>query len=353
MSIIRSKFAEVLSSAALWAAGLAALLFLPSCSLIYDGQEDCDFGLYLRFRYDYNMSFGDAFASQVSRVSVFVFDENGEFVASREESGKTLGEEGYRMKFELPAGTYEFLCWGGKYDDSFHHPKFSEGQIPDIGCLEAMLRREADCSVRCQDGKPLRSLFWGKLENVDIRESERQEETLSLMKLTNQIKVNLVNASGEPISTEDVTFHMKGANGRICADDACILDDDVLTYLPYHTSEIATGIGLTSTKASAGKGVSAELSCPRITCDDASLTLHAIDKASGKDVLDFPVAEYLSNYRPSAYETADGIIHFLDAQEYLDRQDLYNLTFIIKDGTWISVDIHILAWSMRVHNVNL
>jgi len=57
-------------------AGLAAFL-LSSCSLVYTDQEDCDFGLHLRFKYDYNMSFGDAFASQVSRVSVYVFDEDG------------------------------------------------------------------------------------------------------------------------------------------------------------------------------------------------------------------------------------------------------------------------------------
>ena len=57
-------------------AGLAAFLF-SSCSLVYTDQEDCDFGLHLRFKYDYNMSFGDAFPTQVSRVSVYVFDEDG------------------------------------------------------------------------------------------------------------------------------------------------------------------------------------------------------------------------------------------------------------------------------------
>lgn len=352
MSVSKSKYAEAIRSAVLWAAGLMAFLF-SSCSLIYDDMENCEFGLQLRFKYDYNMSFGDAFTSQVSRVSVYVFKEDGEFVGFYEEKGEALRQEGYRMKMELPTGTYDILCWGGMYDDSFYHPGISDGSTPSIDCLEAMLKRDPDCSVKCSDGKPIRSIFWGEIKGIEIDEQRRQEATLSLMKLTNQLKVTLVNLSGEPISEKDMDFYMNGSNGRICADDASLLNDDMLKFHPYFI-ETAPSLALNASGTRAmTKGVTAELCCPRIVKEDKDLCLHAIDRHTGKDVLNFPVAQYLAGYRPSAYETSDGVIHFLDAQEYLDRQDLYNLTFILKEGNWISVEIQIMAWSIRVQNINL
>lgn len=348
MFISISKYAKAVRSAVVLAAGLAAFL-LSSCSTIWDDQAECEFGLQIRFKYDYNMSFGDAFASQVGRVSVYVFNEDGEFITCKTEEGAQLAEEGYRMKFELPDGTYRFICWGGRYDDSFTHHKLADGCTPSVELLEALMLRDADNEVKCADGLPLRSLFWGQIASLDVKARSMQEETLSLMKLTNQIKVNLVNGSGEPISTEAFDFHMKGSNGRICADDACLLEDETVKFHPYYLAERDI---IDDTRATR-EGITGEFSCPRIMSDDKELRLHAIDKRTGKDVLDFPVAACLASYAPSAFETADGMIHFLDPQEFLDRSDLFNLTFVLQDGNWISVDIQVLAWSMRIHNVEL
>lgn len=347
MSISISKYAKAVRSAIFMVAGLAAFL-LSSCSLVYTDQEDCDFGLHLRFKYDYNMSFGDAFASQVSRVSVYVFDEDGKFVTCQTEEGPALAQEGYRMKLELPDGKYRLICWGGRYDDSFTHHKLTDDCEPSVELLEALMLRDADNEVKCLDGCPLNSLFWGDLKDIEVNSKSIQEETLSLMKLTNQIKINLINGEGEELGLDSFDLYMHGDNGRICADDACLLEDDMVKFHPYHKAERPA----ISTKATR-EGITAEFSCPRIMKDDDVLRLHAIDKTTGEDVLDFPVAKVLATYAPSAFETADGLIHFLDPQEYLDRADLYNLTFVLQDGDWISVDIQVLSWSMRIQNVDL
>lgn len=352
MFISISKYAKAVRSAVVLAAGLTAFL-LSSCSTIWDDQAECDFGLHIRFRYDYNMSFGDAFASQVGRVSVYVFNEDGEFVTCRTEEGSQLAEEGYRMKFELPSGKYNLICWGGRYDDSFTHHKLTDGCTPSVELLEALMLRDQDNEVKCADGCPLNSLFWGKIAEITVKPRSIQEETLNLMKLTNQIKVNLINGDGAPISTEAFDLHMKGDNGRICADDACLLEDDMVKFHPYHLAERQSISTLGADTRATREGVTAEFSCPRIISNDGDLRLHAIDRKTGKDVLDFPVAACLSAYAPSAYETVDGTIHFLDPQEFLDRSDLFNLTFVLQDGNWISVDIQVLAWSMRVQNVDL
>lgn len=347
-----SKYAKAVRFAVIVAAGLVAFA-LQSCSLVYDSQEDCDFGLHIRFRYDYNMSFGDAFASQVGRVSVYVFDEDGDFVTSMTEEGETLAQEGYRMKFELPDGHYRFICWGGRYDDSFTHHKLTEGGTPSVEILEALLLRDSSNEVKCADGIPLRSLFWGEIAGLDVKSRSIQEADLCLMKLTKQIKINLVNSDGTPLSTDSFDFHMKGDNGRISADDAGLLDDETLTYRPYylaHRPAIST-MG-TDTRATR-EGITAEFSCPRIMSGDNDMRLHAIDRSTGEDVLDFPVADCLASYAPSSFETSDGILHFLDPQEFLDRSDLFNLTFVLQDGSWSSVDIQVLAWCKRLQKVDL
>ena len=58
---------------------LLLLLVLFSCTSIDETLPECR--LYVRFRYDYNMEFSDAFASQVNRVDVFVFDKDGTFAS--------------------------------------------------------------------------------------------------------------------------------------------------------------------------------------------------------------------------------------------------------------------------------
>lgn len=352
MSISISKYAKAVRSAALWAAGLAAFV-LSSCSLVYTDQEDCDFGLHLRFKYDYNMSFGDAFATQVSRVSVYVFDEGGKYVTCKSEEGIALAKEDYRMKIELPEGKYRIICWGGSYDDSFTHHRLTGDCVPSVELLEVLMLRDNNNEVRFADGRPLRSLFWGDAKDIVVDPRSIQQETISLMKLTNQIKVNLVNGEGEDLCKEDFDLYMRGCNGRLCADDACLLEDDMVKFHPYYLADRPTLSEFGAQTKATREGVTAEFSCPRIMKDDNELRLHAIDRKSGEDVLDFPVAKVLASYAPSAFETADGIVHFLDSQEYLDRADLYNLTFVLKDGNWISVDIQVLAWSMRVQNVDL
>lgn len=342
-----SKYAEVVKSAIIMVAGLTSFLF-SSCSLIYTDQEDCDFGLHLRFKYDYNMSFGDAFPTQVSRVSVYVFDEEGKFVIHQLDEGVHLSEEGYRMKLELPDGKYRIICWGGSYDHSFVHHRLTDDCDPAVENLEAMMLRDQNNEWRSENGCPLNSIFWGELSSLEVKAKSIQYQTISLMKLTKQIKINLVNAEGESLESDNFNLYMDGCNGRLSADDASVLEDDMITFHPYYVAE-----KLTHDTNDIRYGITTEFSCPRIMKDDDSLRLHAIDVVSGKDVLDFSVAEVLSTYAPSAFETAGGIVHFSDPQEFLDRSDLYNLTFILQDGSWKGLEIQVLSWSVRIDNVNL
>nr|MDE6127330.1 FimB/Mfa2 family fimbrial subunit [Muribaculaceae bacterium] len=67
---------------------LVALLPLTSCSgFVYDDEGDCRVRYLVKFRYDYNMKFADAFRPEVDEVTLHLIDGNGNVVWSKSESG--------------------------------------------------------------------------------------------------------------------------------------------------------------------------------------------------------------------------------------------------------------------------
>ena len=57
---------------------VAAALATSSCQdgFIFEGEGDCGTYYRIRFRYDYNIKFADAFAAEVNSIALYVFDEN-------------------------------------------------------------------------------------------------------------------------------------------------------------------------------------------------------------------------------------------------------------------------------------
>ncbi|MBU3854903.1 MAG: FimB/Mfa2 family fimbrial subunit, partial [Candidatus Paraprevotella stercoravium] len=79
-----------------------------SCSLMKDDRDDCPMGLYLKFKYDYNLERADMFKDHVGAVDVFVFDENGKYVTTRSEMNagtyRPLADPSYLMPMNLSPG---------------------------------------------------------------------------------------------------------------------------------------------------------------------------------------------------------------------------------------------------------
>lgn len=73
-------FATLMTTAIAW--------MVASCSVLHEDLPECD--LQVAFKYDYNMLSVDAFHTQVERVELYVFDENGIFLFSRSEDGGAL-----------------------------------------------------------------------------------------------------------------------------------------------------------------------------------------------------------------------------------------------------------------------
>jgi hypothetical protein len=70
---------------------VATVWGLVSCDdgLIFEGEGDCGVYYRIRFKYDYNIKFADAFANEVNSIALYVFDENDVLVKEIATTDKT------------------------------------------------------------------------------------------------------------------------------------------------------------------------------------------------------------------------------------------------------------------------
>lgn len=90
---------------AAWCGLTAACAMTTSCSMMQDDLDDCPTGLYLSFKYDYNLQRADMFNDHVGAVTVYVFDEEGRYVTKQEEANvpghAPLSSPLYTMRMNL------------------------------------------------------------------------------------------------------------------------------------------------------------------------------------------------------------------------------------------------------------
>ena len=105
---------------AAWCGLTAACAMTTSCSMMQDDLDDCPTGLYLSFKYDYNLQRADMFNDHVGAVTVYVFDEEGRYVTKQEEANvpghAPLSSPLYTMRMNLAPGKYKFLVLAGQKD---------------------------------------------------------------------------------------------------------------------------------------------------------------------------------------------------------------------------------------------
>lgn len=349
---LRHKISDRITGWLLRAALCLALLpQLAACdnSFIFDYEGDCEPHYKVKFRYDWNLKFADAFHNEVKEVTLYVVDGDGRVVWCRHESGELLQQEGYVMDVDISPGTYTLMAWCG------------EGHRTDFHVPEAMQARELTCSLlrdRDTEGvafvkKPLRRLFHGKLDQVTFPDEEGVHTvTLPLKKNTNDVHVVLQHLSGYRVEASKFRFEITDANGLMDWDNS-LLDDEMITYGAYDVTEGSAGIIIpdsSSTASTRAEGqfsaAVASLSVGRLM-EDNDVRLTVYNNETGKTVFSIPLVDYAllvkGNYgRP------------MDSQEYLDRQDEYNMTFFLDEGDrWINTYIYINSWKVLLQSAGI
>ena len=305
---------------------LLLLLVLFSCTSIDETLSECQ--LYVSFRYDYNMEFTDAFATQVNRVDVFVFDKDGTFIMKKSEQGKTLGSGSYRMQLQLPIGEYRIATWAGM-SDAFEMPEPVAGKST-LEDLTVKMKREESLI----HNKVLEPLWYGEIQTVNFTGKQEQTETVRLIKVTNKFRFILQKSGpGEELDMNDCLFEIRADNGYYDWNND-LLDDDMISYQPYHLKKVED------------VGIVAEMNTMRLL-EHKKVYLTLTRKSDSKELMKVDLIPYLLLTKMEG--------HNIPAQEYLDRQSEYAIVFFYNPEllNFLSTKIMINGWTIWLKGEDL
>lgn len=326
------------------------LAFTACDSVIYDDEGDCSVTYRLKFRYDMNMKFADAFPHEVTSVAVYAFDESGTLVWQKSEKGEALAADGYAMTMDLQPGKYQIVAWCGTDNDAAEGESFAVNDMTvgtsTIDSLRCRLNRQHDGDGHAYTGSDLYALFHGTV-SVDLPKDDNGGEytyTLPLTKDTNHLRVILQHLSGEPVDPADFTFTLDDENGYLNYDNS-LLDDEQITYRAWNTESGTAGSDDDSSAQTTVNVAIADLTVSRLMADRKMYL--TIANKEGETVVHIPFIDYALLVK-GYYNRSMG------EQEYLDRQDEYSMTFFLDEqNQWVSSAIYINSWRVVVSNPEL
>lgn len=331
---------------------------LLSCNenWLFEEEGDCSVYYRLRFRYDRNLKWADAFANEVSSVHLYAFDKSGILVWQKAEQVAPAEAEGYSMMLDLPAGDYKLLAWcglenDGEREESFSVPEASVGKTR-MEELQCALNRKRDALGAYSDAHLYR-LFHGALD-VSLPVSENggsYDYTMPLTKNTNHVRVILHHLSGEDVNEADFIFRIDDENGLMAHDNE-LRQDENINYRPWSIENVEAGIGRDDDDAAGSvKGLVADFTVGRLIETHRKDMRLTITNNEGREVARIPVMDYAlmgKGYYEKEYN------YPMDEREFLDRLDECVMTlFLDENQKWVSVEINILSWHIIVDNVEL
>lgn len=359
---------------------VAVLTSVTSCSMMHQDLSDCPVGLYLTLKYDYNLQRANMFGDHVGDVTVYVYDEHGNYVTKQTvtntEGYAPLKEPGYSMHMDLPEGKYKFLVMAGQksYESMMAAPgaKFVRNEPQPGDPMENFSVElehspiEGDAEGRFEvnnEGLPLDTIWHGlETDVIEVFEARPTYDTISLVRNTKHINITLREmADPTTMDIADYDIQIEASNAKLNWDNS-VDATDRLVYKPYRTwnsddnepptdmnGDPLTGVGRTghadftmsrimwNTAARSGDG------------GGATLTVTYNDKADGKkEVIKVNLASMLARLATSAEAG-------YTAQEFLDRGYDYRMSFYLLNGQWryTELSIDILGWTVRIDNVGL
>ncbi len=326
---------------------------ITSCDSILDFDDgDCTIEYRVKFKYDYNMKYADAFKNEVNTVTLYAFDDDGNFIYQHTEEGNKLKADDYSMKIDIEPGNYHLVAWAGVNDKSFAIPlmEIGESTLNDLTVKtnrETATRGSDDTYIVSGDNHKLSPLWHAESRKVVLTRSAREQViTLSLTKNTNNIRIILQQTGSKTINVEDFDFSITDDNGWMdCHNN--LLKDDMLKYLPFYRTSGTVDEETTRTEGEEEDPVMsvavAQITTARLMADKKAI-LRITNKKNGKTVLAIPLIEYLLLTKSQE--------HVIDNQEYLDRQDEYSMTFFLDENqTWLKTTIIINGWTIRLNEI--
>lgn len=323
-----------------------------SCdSILGEEDVDCSMEYRVKFKYDYNMKYADAFSREVETVALYAFDDNGKLVYQKTEGGDILAEDGYTMKVDLEPGDYHLITWAGLSNEaSFSVPLVTEGEsMEGLQCKMDRMYSRAEDGTAIVNTK-LSSLWHGEVtkQSFSSRAANTQVVTVPLVKNTNTIRIILQQMDGVTVDVNNFEFSITDDNGLMNYDNK-LLEDETLTYYPYYRAQGSTEMGRAARAEGETEDDNISVAIAQITVGrlvvENNPRLTITNKETNEPVLSIPLVKYL------LLTEAEG--HEMTNQEYLDRQDEYNMTFFLDENMkWINTRIVINDWIVRFNDMS-
>lgn len=374
---------HLLSTLTVW---VTTLVMMAGCDVIDDHEGDCSTTYKVEFHYTYNLKYADAFAHEVNAVHLYVLDEDDNIVWEGEEQGDALSSDNYQMTLDIAPGTYRMIAWCTENkNNSYYHtgsdayasgasaaddapsaafvmPDSARGDLADLGVIlngrstygniyESTYGSTFSTRPVIEAQHELDYLYHGMLTSVTLPDTPGVHIVeMPLVRDTKYMRVILEHLDGSPVDADDFTFTITADNGLLSYDNTVIPGHDVL-YHPFNIEGGQASIdgGGTTVTGDSINVAKAEFTTSRLVTQDAprlTVTTGSVDDDTYRVVFSVPLLDYFLLLKPTV-KNGTG----LSDQEYLDRQDEYNMTFFLDKGDrWVSNYIYINSWRV-VHQL--
>lgn len=359
ISVIHNNFGKILLLGVL--SGI-----MTSCNSVLNFDEgDCAYQYKIKFKYDYNMKYADAFHSQVKTVTLYAFDDKGNYVTQQTNAGDQLKADDYAMTLSVDPGAYHLVTWAGLDDQSFAVPLLNtSSKLADLTCKTNRETLGSDYNVNHQ----LASLWHGEMSEATVLSRSRDTIlTVPLIKDTNILRIVIVQAAdanevastSRAIGKNSFKYTLKDNNGFMNYDNT-LLSDNLLTYNPYFLGDsvISTRgtdntsvalkqiVGRATTQENFNAAI-AEISTARLLTTQ-SPTLNITTQDGTISLLPTnSLIKYLALLKETNYSS-------MAFQEYLDREDHFNMIFFVdKNLQLLNSVIVINNWIIQLNNFDL
>lgn len=337
-----------------------------SCDDFYEDEGDCSTTYRIKFVYDMNLKWADAFPSEVASVNLYLFDNNGKFVKEFAVAGDQLSKQGFCIEFDdetVAPGDYTFVAWCGLVNNGVAMQSFTVPQpvagvttLDELTCTLNTLNNELHPNY---SDTMLNFLYHGMLQATlpDEHEGFTYEYTIYLTKNTNHIRIILQELSGDDMNADDYSIQIvstdnKGNGNGHLAYNNNLLESPAVTYLPW--AQQADQMVLTDEDGALkyNHGLVADFSTSRMMHSQQNEFMLTITNNESKEqiIAKVPIIQYAllaKDYYIMAYN------HQMTDQEFLDREDEYVLTFFLYQNKWIDTHIEINSWRVVINDYDL
>lgn len=312
------------------------LMLFFSCNIIYDDLDPCPRGVNLRFVFDYNMEYANVFPSKVDCYTLLIYDKQGNFLKSFSEEGDKLKDENYRLKIDLPHGSYHFVVYGGI---TCRNRSFSFVHDPVNGMLSDLRVR---MNYRNGMSDQLLHDFYHGAMDVTVDGEMYQDMTIYMMRNTNHIRVLLQHLNGSSIPLDQFKILIEDDNTLFDAANN-LISDGMILYTPWTMGKVRSDAAADDNTSPIGF---AEFSTSRFSVNvNNRLIVRRAD--NDEEVLNIPLNKYLLLLKSERFGQ-------MDAQEFLDRENDWSIVFFLDSkNIWINSRIIVNGWTVRLNGTDL